>query len=695
MLREANALLPSNLTFFHPSLEFFSYHTINNLSSLKWVFFTKIQIPLILNFKNIILLIINLNLRVEPTVTLISSKKNMKIKKISQIVFIDSKVDDREILLSHVNTNARVFVINPDEDGVYQITTALKQYQEVSEIHIVSHGSPGCLYLGNSELSLATLEKYSSQLKQWQGNLFLYGCNVAAGDAGEEFVEKMHKLTKANIAASTQRFGNVAKGGSWELDYCLGEIKPEIVFSSRVQAVYTGILSDLDVRSLSNSSFNFVSQGALLATNNVFDFSDSSEATPGVPGTIEITSATDNFFDIFSSGTDSVKGASAEILDVAFDFAIEPEVTYYVSVPGWLTNFKDATGNPIPLEFYLNEFSITYNNFDNGVNAFSLNLGGYLINQEDNNFVPVEFTTITGQFLPFPQPEDLPFVELPEGVVINDIPDISQIQPNLITSFSGTFMTDKLIPEVSIKHGTAGDDLMKGGYFNDGELEYYWGALYGYAGNDTLYGAEENDELRGHEENDVLNGRGGDDQMYGGFGDDLYIVNELGDEVIEVVGAGTDKVLSKVNYILPDDVEKLILKGTANLNGNGNNLDNVIRGNSGNNLLFGSMGNDTLKGMAGNDILLGGLGNDKLTGGSGADEFRFTALSQGVDTITDFKPGTDVISILASAFKIPVSGNPEDYFTYNGKALFFEDTKLAVFANPPANFDVATDIDIF
>ncbi len=66
------------------------------------------------------------------------------------------------------------------------------------------------------------------------------------------------------------------------------------------------------------------------------------------------------------------------------------------------------------------------------------------------------------------------------------------------------------------------------------------------------------------------------------------------------------------------------------INGNGNNLDNVITGNAANNFLDGREGNDTLIGGAGNDSLTGGfgnyndfldggLGNDRLTGGFGND----------------------------------------------------------------------------
>ena len=77
-------------------------------------------------------------------------------------------------------------------DGIKQITKTLEQYPHLSSLHIVAHGKPGCLYLGKSQLSLDTLESYTQDLKTWfSKSLFLYGCQVAAGDAGAEFITKL------------------------------------------------------------------------------------------------------------------------------------------------------------------------------------------------------------------------------------------------------------------------------------------------------------------------------------------------------------------------------------------------------------------------------------------------------------------------------------------------------------------------
>jgi hypothetical protein len=87
------------------------------------------------------------------------------------------------------------------------------------------------------------------------------------------------------------------------------------------------------------------------------------------------------------------------------------------------------------------------------------------------------------------------------------------------------------------------------------------------------------------------------------------------------------------------------LTGTAgndSLIGNAGN-DTLIGGN-GTDFLLGSAGDDLLNGDNGDDTLRGGLGSDILTGGNGTDIFVF-ASGEGIDTITDFKLGTDQIGL--------------------------------------------------
>jgi trimeric autotransporter adhesin len=116
--------------------------------------------------------------------------------------------------------------------------------------------------------------------------------------------------------------------------------------------------------------------------------------------------------------------------------------------------------------------------------------------------------------------------------------------------------------------------------------------------------------ITGNAGNNILDGGLGADNMTGGAGNDTYIVDNTGDIVTEATGAGTDNVQASISYTLTDNVENLTLTGTANINGTGNALDNIITGNSGNNTLDGGTGNDTLIGGLGADTTIGGTGND-------------------------------------------------------------------------------------
>jgi len=159
--------------------------------------------------------------------------------------------------------------------------------------------------------------------------------------------------------------------------------------------------------------------------------------------------------------------------------------------------------------------------------------------------------------------------------------------------------------------GLAGNDTLRGGAGAD--------SLDGGAGNDALYGQAGDDVLTGGEGNDLLDGGAGADQMAGGAGDDTYVVDDAGDVVTEVADAGLDIVQSSVTYLLPDNVEQLVLTGDADIDGAGNALDNTLTGNGGNNHLQGLAGDDVLFGNDGDDTLDGGIGDDQLYGGDGAD----------------------------------------------------------------------------
>lgn len=132
----------------------------------------------------------------------------------------------------------------------------------------------------------------------------------------------------------------------------------------------------------------------------------------------------------------------------------------------------------------------------------------------------------------------------------------------------------------------------------------------GNALDNKLIGNDANNLLTGKAGNDWLVGKEGADTMIGGSGDDIYIVDNVGDNVIELGDEGVDKVRSSVSYTLSENVEDLVLTDIATINGTGNALDNSLIGNSAANTLTGESGNDRLNGREGADMMIGGVGDD-------------------------------------------------------------------------------------
>lgn len=148
----------------------------------------------------------------------------------------------------------------------------------------------------------------------------------------------------------------------------------------------------------------------------------------------------------------------------------------------------------------------------------------------------------------------------------------------------------------------------------------------------TLTGNDLANSLTGNEYANVIIGGAGADTMAGGGGNDIYYVDSADDVVWEFKGGGSDTVYASVSYVLPEiaidpdpyagpsvlpgsgqsQIEKLILTGSADLNGTGSEYGNEIVGNDGNNFLSGKGGNDVLAGGAGRNVIDGGAGTDTL-----------------------------------------------------------------------------------
>ena len=98
-----------------------------------------------------------------------------------------------------------------------------------------------------------SVERNADVFRAWgealtaDGDILIYGCDLAASGAGEALVDALAQLTRADVAASDDRTGHAALGGDWDLEYQFGVVETALAPSSDAQKYWSGVLADLTV----------------------------------------------------------------------------------------------------------------------------------------------------------------------------------------------------------------------------------------------------------------------------------------------------------------------------------------------------------------------------------------------------------------------------------------------------------------
>jgi len=171
----------------------------------------------------------------------------------STLVFIDGAVADWQVLAAGVPEGAEVVYIDPARDGLAQMLEALDGRAPLDAIHVLSHGGPGSLALGAGVIDAAALEARGADLAilgnalAEDGDILLYGCNVASGDDGRAFVAGLAAATGADVAASDDLTGAAGLGGDWDLEVTSGLVAPDSWLAANTMAAFQGVLPVFDL----------------------------------------------------------------------------------------------------------------------------------------------------------------------------------------------------------------------------------------------------------------------------------------------------------------------------------------------------------------------------------------------------------------------------------------------------------------
>lgn len=218
-----------------------------------------------------------------------------------EIVFVDTRVENYEQLIAGIDADAEIVVLDPRRDGIDQIAERLRGRTDIDAIHLIGEGSAAELHLGSAFVTQEGLEgQYASRLAQIgqsltaDADILIYGCDYGQGEAGEAAMQTLARLTGADVAASTDRTGNVAQFGNWQLERTVGDIETGVVVGAQTQATWQGALATYTVTNINDSGAGSLRQAIIDANANAgtdnISFSISA-ALVGGAHTINLTSA--------------------------------------------------------------------------------------------------------------------------------------------------------------------------------------------------------------------------------------------------------------------------------------------------------------------------------------------------------------------------------------------------------------------
>jgi len=177
-----------------------------------------------------------------------------------EVAFVDAGIHDAEgliaLLRQQADADGRVLDIvrlDPNADGISQVSDWLAAHNDLDAVHVFSHGHAGALQLGATVLDADSLSERAGDIVGWSqaftsdGDLLLYGCDLAADDAGRQLLSDLSLLTGADVAASEDLTGAEALGGDWVLEQEVGHVESAVALGASLQSQWQGVLATLVV----------------------------------------------------------------------------------------------------------------------------------------------------------------------------------------------------------------------------------------------------------------------------------------------------------------------------------------------------------------------------------------------------------------------------------------------------------------
>ncbi len=169
-----------------------------------------------------------------------------KGRQFTELLLVDQDVQNKSVFLSQQQPGLKVIEIG--KGGIKELTKILSRYEGLDAVHLVTHAKPGAIQIGGELIDtkmfqehLATFASLNKAIKEG-GDLLLYGCELAKGADGEDFLEIIKNNTHIDVAASDDLTGNATYQGDWDLEIQKGDIEAQPLEDSIALNDFTGVL---------------------------------------------------------------------------------------------------------------------------------------------------------------------------------------------------------------------------------------------------------------------------------------------------------------------------------------------------------------------------------------------------------------------------------------------------------------------
>ena len=330
-----------------------------------------------------------------------------------ELILVDENVANADEMISEIleSRSGQAFeirLLSAHEDGISQISDILASSNgSYDAIHILSHGADGMLQLGASVLNTDSLHGYTNQVVAWadslseNADLLFYGCDLAASQSGQDFVDALSVLTGADVSASTDLTGHQTLGGDWDLEYNSGLIETS-------QLNLSNFWGSLNVFTIQATAQPTVNGAGGIGTSGTWSNAGFVDTDPNVDsnGDLDFDNDADMAIDIVATVVDTTGTASVDFETVSTSDPLRDDMRARVSGGGTATVrweiFESGTTNR-PTD---GQISLTISDIDGsggapesveGIAASLHNLSSYTVQSPTNLDISVNSDFLIAQ----------------------------------------------------------------------------------------------------------------------------------------------------------------------------------------------------------------------------------------------------------------------------------------------------------